>query len=76
MSLAVHPGPTVCQFCRVDLGDKNEKRVHATLDHPPGSVPHRFSACPSCAERTFSDVACSCGHPPRDLNPTTERTNP
>ena len=76
MTLARHPGPTVCQFCRLDLGDAKEKRVHASLDHEPGTPPQRFSACPRCGERTFSGVACSCGHPPRDLSPTTERTNP
>lgn len=60
-TLSSHPGKTVCQFCRLDLGDAIEKRVHASVAHGRGSVPQKFSACNSgaCNERVFIGSVCS-----------------
>lgn len=63
MKLSSHPGKTICQICRIDCGTTKERIVHATLDHPAGSVPQRFATCPACITDTFLGTTCSCGRP-------------
>jgi|GEM_PF-2785853 len=69
-SHSAHPGKTVCQFCRLDLGDVIEKRVHATVTHGRGEQPTRFSACRSgdCNERVFVGSTCEACNTYQDPN--------